>query len=233
MKNYELKNDEIVLYRGSVVVLPDGKKEKESRLKKIESELSLTNENLVFTTKIKKVFQKETCETEIYPIDHIKIYQDRPHIMLKGKSVDIYFIGTEKFIEFPDKKAAKTFTDTALRAITGHSKFVRGIKKAQKEVDETSKALNVDIVGVAKTVVGIATNVAIENSAVAGASKGSKFLGMLARNAKKKNDNKPLLAATTDDTVKKLKEIKELLDEGVITQEEFEKMKKECLGGLE
>ena len=81
--------------------------------------------------------------------------------------------------------------------------------------------------------VGIATNVAIENSAVAGASKGSKFLGMLARNAKKKNDNKPLLAATTDDTVKKLKEIKELLDEGVITQEEFEKMKKECLGGLE
>lgn len=232
MENYELKNDEVVLYRGNVLFL-DGKKEKVSSFKNVVCELALSNLNVIFTTKTKKMFQKEMIETEIYPIEHIKIYQERPHIMLKGKNVEISFIGTEKLIEFPDKKEAKLFSDTALRLITGNSKFVRGVKKAQKEVEETSNALNIDIVGMAKAAVGVATNLAVENAAVAGASKGSKFLGMLAKNVKKKKENQPLLTATTDDTVKKLKEIKELLDEGIITQEEFEKMKKECLGNIE
>ena len=81
MKNYQLKNDEVILYRGSVMVLPNGKKEKVSKLKNVEQELILTNTDFVFETRIKKVFQKEEIVTEVYSIEQIKIYQDAPHIL--------------------------------------------------------------------------------------------------------------------------------------------------------
>lgn len=227
MENYELTADEVVLYHGQVALLSDGKESKVSKMKKVETELVLTNLNFVFITKTKQVFKQEKVETEICSADTVKFYRDAPHILKKGTIVEVYFKGGEKFIEFPDKKQARVFGDTALRLVSGHSKFVRGVKKAQKEIKETEEALDVDITGIAKTAVGVATEVAI-GAPTAGKGAVNK-LSFFAKILKKKSDEKKALPENSQDRIEKLTQLKEMLDNGTITQEEFEALKKECL----
>ena len=227
MEHYELQIDEVVLYHGDVILLLDGKKAKESTFKKVETELILTNHNFVFITKTKKILKKESLDTEIFAKDTVKFYKESPHILKKGKKVEIYFKGGEKFIEFPDKKQAKLFGDTALRLVSGYSKFVRGVKKTQKEIKETGDALDVDITGVAKSAVGLATEMAI-GAPMAGKGAVNK-ISLFAKIAKKRSDEKKALASPSEKRLEKLKQLKEMLDEGAITQEEFDRLKKECL----
>ena len=228
MENYELIKDEVVLWHGDVVLLPGGKAVKESALKKVQTELILTNFNFVFITKTKRVFQKAEMEREIYATGDVKYYKDSPYILKKGNIVEIYFEGAEKFIEFADKKQARIFGDTALRLVSGHSKFVRGVKKAQKEIKETEEALDVDITGIAKTAVGVATEMAI---GLPTAGKGAtNKLSLFAKILKKKGDEKKALPEKSEDRLEKLAKLKEMLDNGTITQEEFETLKKEYLG---
>ena len=220
MNHYELQNDEVALSHEQAFIV--------NELKRAEVEVLLTNFNFVFIKRIKQFLKKDTYEVEIYGVDTVKIYNDLPHIIKKNKVVEIYFKGTEKFLEFASKKQATKFADTALRLISGQSKFVRGVKKTQKEIVHTSEELNVDIVGASKKAVGIAGDVVIGASAVKGAKKSTQVFGMIAKALKgQKAENQSLPSA--DNKIVKLKELKELLDSGAITQDEFEKMKAECI----
>lgn len=181
MENYELQADEVVLYHGQVALLIDGKQAKTAKLKKVETELILTNLNFVFITKTKHVFKQELIDREIHGANTVKFYKESPYILKKGNIVEIYFTGGEKFIEFADKKQARVFGDTALRLVSGYSKFVRGVKKAQKEIKETETALDIDITGTAKTVVGVATDAVIIASGASTAKKGTKAVGLIAK----------------------------------------------------
>lgn len=183
MENYILREDETVLFKSRVQMQITSKK-------KIEVELLLTNLNFVFI-RDKKFFSK-SIENEVFDVKNVKIYDATYQIVRKNKKVEIYMIGVEKFLEFPTLKSAKEFTDIALKLVSGYSKFVRGIKKAQKSVKETEDALDIDIKETTKKAVAFAGEVAVvmgENSK----SPKMKFFGNVAKSIKEvsgRNKNK-------------------------------------------
>ena len=177
MENYILRDDETVLFKSKVEMQITSKK-------KIEVELLLTNLNFVFI-RDKKLFAKKV-ENEVYDVKSVKKYDATYQIIRKNKKVEIYMIGVEKFLEFSTQKEAKEFTDVALKLVSGYSKFVRGVKKAQKSVKETEDALDIDIKETTKKAVAFAGEVAIvmgENSK----SPKIKLFGNIAKGIKEVN----------------------------------------------
>lgn len=239
MKNYELANDEVILYHGPVVVLPDGKPEEQKLFRKEECELILTNHNVVFLTNVKQLFRKEFVQKEIFGIDMIKCYNEAPYIVREKNMIEIYFLGAEKFVMFAEKKEAKEFANKILKAASGYSKLVRIVKNIQREIRETDKALNIDTVGIAKMILGIATTAAIELSSIpVGSSKKQglppiKVLGAVAKAFKKNSTPKLPVATLSEEKIKELMQLKSLLDNKIITQEEFDQRKEECLYRVE
>ena len=176
MENYDLKENETVLYRHEVLVLPITKK----RDKTIsESELWLTNLNIVICTPKKKLL-RTVFETEVYSVADVKRYDERVQVINRGKIVDIYLKNKELFLEFKKSSEAKLFSDIALRLISGESKFVRGVKKVRKEIRETDDALEIDTIGIAKATAVIAADMAIGVASLPGAGKKVKTIGVMA-----------------------------------------------------
>ena len=181
MKNYTLREDEIVLFKCKVKV-------KSLNDKCDEVELLLTNLNIVFLGNANK---------EVHDVKSIKVYNSTYQVIRKSNNVEIYMLKTEKCIEFPSVKLAKEFTDTSLRLVSGYSKFVRGVKKAQRVVEETNQALNIDIGKAIKNTATVVGSVAIEVSGLSTVGKKTKLLGNIAKgiihskpNAKPEQKNK-------------------------------------------
>lgn len=221
MKHFQLAKDEVVLYQNEVLVTHVGEEEKESKRKKTETEFALTNHKFVFIVKTKRLLFGEKVEVEELLFDQVKVYNDLPYIVREEDTIAVYFTEQEKRIHFANKKEAKSFFELALKTVSGHSKFIRGIRKAQKGIDNTSEALGVDIRGVAKEAAAVAVTVV--------ASGKGKIVKAIAKAAMDRKEKKALNAAVKEDDFDKLERLKLLLDEGAITQEEFEKMKKEIL----
>ena len=200
MEHYELQQDEVILYHTNIMFSSSTPKKKDNSTPKFPTEFLLTNFNFVFITRTKRLLAKEKVSVETYSIENVKFYQGRPHIIKKGKKAEIYFLDTEKFIEFENKKEATLFTDTALRLISGQSKFVRAVKKVQKEIQETGDQLDIDINGIAQTAFDVTAAVAITASGLEGASKKTKLLGAIAQTLKDKKQKNvtPLLEAPKD-----------------------------------
>ena len=224
MKHYVLQKDEVTLFHGQASI----QSEKGKKTKELDCEIILTNLNFVFTTTIKSLFKKE-FETEIFELSAVKIYKDSPYILCDNNIVEIYFEGCEKFIVFENKKEAKEFTNQALKATSGNSKFVRIIKKVQQQIAETNEALNIDIMGAVKTTANVATTVALNAGEMPGAGKKLKKLGFVSNLIAKKKDNDTPLISSANNKLEKVKELKLLLDEGTITEEEFQQLKQEYL----
>lgn len=172
MENYQLKSNEVILFKGIVNDLQDNKK-------KIQKELILTNLNIVLVTTIKKLFKTEVVMEE-YKVEDIKTYNGTSQVIRKGASVDVYLLSCEKFLQFDKIKQAKEFTQAALRVASGYSKFVRGVKKVQQTVQETNEALDIDIVDIAKKTAIVTGSVAIELAASSDAGKKTKMFGKIA-----------------------------------------------------
>lgn len=235
MRNYELANDEVILYHGPVTVLPDGKPEGKKFFKREECELLLTNHSVVFLTNVKQFLKRDFVQKEIFGIDMIKYYNEAPYVVREKDMVEIYFLGAEKFVVFADKKEAKEFTNKILKAASGYSKLVRIVKNIQREIRETDKALDIDTVGIAKMILGIATTAAIDLSALpvdVSKKRGLppiKVFGAIAKAIKKNNTPKLSAATLSEEKIKELMQLKSLLDDKLITQEEFDQRKEECL----
>ena len=220
MEHYQLQTDEVVLFHAQASLEKGGKK--------TEAEVVLTNLYFVFINKTKRFLKKAEIDTERYAAQDVKRYNDTPHIIRKGKKVEVYFKNTERFIEFATGKEASTFANAALRLVSGQSKFVRAVKKVKKEVRATDEALGTDIVGTTKKAAGIATDIAVAVGGVKDAGKKMKLLGTVAgvfKGRSKETQPKEEKPTSNADTIAKLKELKEMLDNGTITQDEFEKMK--------
>ena len=142
MENYILKSDETVLYRGSVVVMPDGKSEAKNVKK---ADLLLTNFSIVIITQTKKLL-KTVTEVEVYRTADVKTYDESVQVIRRKAVVDVYLKTGELFFDFKKEKEAKLFCDKALRLISGESKLVRSVKKVKKEIKETDEALDINIV---------------------------------------------------------------------------------------
>lgn len=178
MDYYTLRNDEVGLYHGPISMVSSGKG---GRSNNSQYEILLTNLNFVFIKKTKQLFKKEQVDVEIYDINTIKEYRDRPHIIQKKAVVELYFLSTEKFIEFPNKKEARIFCDHALRVTSGKSKLVRGVKKVQRDIAETNEALDIDVVDIAVKTAKLAIGVAADVGSYEDAGKKVKFVGRIAK----------------------------------------------------
>ena len=200
MKNYELKEDEVVLFKGMVCLLSDWKDKKECVY---NTELLLTNYNVVLTTKIRKLISSIE-EQRVYCIEDIKVYDQSVQVIRKKKMVDMYFLSAEVFLVFEKEKSAKEFCDKTIKLRDGNSKFVRSVKKAQKAIGETNEALDIDMVEIAKKTGALACDIVSGLGTVNGAGKTVKGVAKIAEivqmGAKTRKKEKFLEQPTYNDT---------------------------------
>ncbi len=234
MENFVLQPNESVLYKG------EGRfaNRNESLLSSQRLEIILTNLNLVFVEKTKKVFSKEQVAVEAHPVEEIKIYNGVPQIKQKNTMAEIYFTNEEKSISFFSKHELHKFVNAVNRLLTGKSMAVRGADKVKNAVNLVDDTLGVNTMGAVKTIV--------ENGVV-----GAVFHGLGKQHRSQKNETvfKQVVSATVDSLEQKevsqksgekesipvdkqiemVKKLKELLDAGIINQEEFDMKKKEIM----
>ena len=189
MENYTLKENEVILYRGSATLLPNGKSNENNA---VMNDLILTNFNIVITVKKKKLL-KTVTETLIYSISDIKIHDEKIQVIRRKTVVDIYLKATELFLDFKKEKEAKLFCDNALKEISGESKLVRSVKKTKKAIKETNEALDIDVLEIAKATATTACEAASNLGTVKGIGKGTQILSsvantLLGNSKKKKNE---------------------------------------------
>ena len=99
MEHYNLDEDEVVLYKGDVVF-----KEKTQ-----STQIILTNKNLVFIDVVKKIFAHDEIETQIYPVNEIKMYEGVPQVKAKSNDVEIYLKTKELEFGFQSKNEVYKF----------------------------------------------------------------------------------------------------------------------------
>ena len=200
MENYILENDETVLYRGSVVVMPDGKSEAKNVKK---GDLLLTNFNIVIITQTKKLL-KTVTDVEVYRTSDVKTYDESVQVIRRKSVVDVYLKTGELFLDFKKEKEAKLFCDKALRLISGESKFVRSVKKVKKEIKETDEALDINIEGAVVNSAKMAAAITVGVATVPGVGKKTKILGKIAETLlgeKQKNKTESLPEAKSETAV--------------------------------
>ena len=173
---------------------------------------------------VKKLL-KEQVDVKTYLIDTIKIYKDKPQLKVNGLLVEIYFANGEYTLEFPDKKEAKKFVGEALKEITGKNLFVRAVEKVKDTVAMVDETLGIDSVGITKVAVGKGVGL-LTNKGKSVKKVVSKTGGLLGGKTKKVKTEE----LSPEEQAKALEHFKKLFDEGVITQEEFDKKKKQIIG---
>lgn len=137
MENYKLAEDEVVLYKGVVT-------QKKSQ---VESELILTNLNIVFITKYETLEEKQVCvNVEKYPVADIKIYKEEPQIKTKGLAVEIYLLTTEIEFIFKSLLELRKFIKQAVNLLTGKTKAERMSEKIKNSIGLINETLDVDCV---------------------------------------------------------------------------------------
>ena len=198
MENYTLKDNEIILYRGEAVLMPDGKTDGKNA---VTSDLLLTNHNIVISIKKRKLMRTMT-ETFVYSLSDVKVYDEKVQVIRRKDTVDIYLKDCELFLGFAKEKEAKQFCDNAIREISGESKFVRSVKKTRKVIKETNEALDIDIVEIAKTTASVACDVTANLGTVKGAGFGTRMISSVAntlRGNSKKNKTELLTTSNSNE----------------------------------
>ena len=251
MENYSLQPNEAVLYKGRATFgnnktssdLLLTKTMSTLLLTKTSSELLLTNINVVVITKTSKPFSKEQVDLKIFPVEDIKVYNDVPQIKQNGLMVEIYLTNTEIILDFDSKSAAHKFANTANELITGKSMSERGAEKFKGALNLVDDTLGISTVGTIKSVVenGVVGNVfgTFGKKAQAKAKGGNTLTEIFSVTkdliGKKTNEEEsPKIetspAMSVDGQIETLKKLKDLLDTGIITQEEFDAKKKQIMG---
>jgi hypothetical protein len=225
MKNFSLGSNEALLFEGSVV------RKNTTNSKAIRVSLYLTNLNLIFEIIHRKLFAKSEVEIEYIPISQIKVYNDIPQIKTSGYEVTVFFLDHEEEYSFDERKEARKFTNISYKLITGKDLGDRGSEVVKAGLSKIDNALGINTM---ETVSGILERGVI--GSVIGGIKGKKSskaqvaseaIGLAKEIISEKD--KP---TEQENAVEKLKQIKELLDAGIITQEEFEAKKYEIINNI-
>lgn len=224
MENYSLQANEVLLYKGEI---NNG------------VEIILTNLNLVIVKKIPKLFKKVQVKAFVYSKDDIKIYNDVPQVKQKESSVEIFLTSEEIEVEFCSRTEAHKFVNIAYELLTGKSMVERGaekIKNAIKLVDDTLGFDTMDTVknvmenGIAGSLLGgIGKKVGEKNKSSAVKETGSVAKGVMGAVATITASRTIEKTEDYNEKIENVKKLKELLDEGILTQEEFDEKKKQLL----
>ena len=231
MTHYTLQPNESVLYQGNVSL------EKRNGT----AELILTNLNLVFVITIKKFLAKSQIEVEAYPVEEIKIYNNAPQIKQKNSRVEIFLSCGEFVANFDSMFEAGKFVNSALRLLTGKSLAERSADKVKGAVGLVDDTLGINTVDTVKNVLenGITGSLlgGIGKKPIPSSKRSStarEVVG-IAKDLLGTSTQREAIPATTtpsftDEQLETLKKLKELVDMGVLTQEEFDAKKKQLLG---
>lgn len=138
MDNYKLQSNEVVLYKGDVVLLNEN-----NTLK-----LILTNLNFVFIPQ-----HNENLPIEIYPIEDVKMYQGLPQIKTKANNVEIYFLTSEKEFSFNSKIELHKFTKEATKLLTGKTTAERNAEKVKNAIGLVDNTLGINTVSAVGSVI--------------------------------------------------------------------------------
>ena len=136
MLDYKLREDEVVLYKGFVTLTDTGE----------TKQLLLTNLNLVFISKYKKLNADTEVFVDTMPVGEIKIYQEEPQIKVKGTSVEIYFLTKEIEFNFATKSDLHKFMHEIKDLLSGKTK--QEIKAEKKERTQEIVNTSVKVAGV-------------------------------------------------------------------------------------
>lgn len=221
MEEYVLSSDEVLLYEGTVI-----------RNEQEDVNMKLTTVALVFSWDVTTGrFRKKVTEhfVNIIPLENIKIYNDAPQIKQTGSKVVIQTLFGDETVELEGFFKARTFAAKILEAITGTNTSQRGAKKVNSAISLVDDALGVDTVGTAKDII----ENGIVGSVLGGLGKKREKTAKVvaAGNLLQESLRKPSESSemTYDEKIEAVKKLKELLDVGILTQEEFDKKKKELL----
>jgi hypothetical protein len=172
----------------------------------------------------------------------MKIYNNAPQIKRKNSRVEIFLTCGEIVINFDSMFEASKFINAALRLLTDKTMAERGADKFKGAVGLVDNTLGINTVGTVKNVLenGIAGTLlggfGKKSAPVAKrASTAREVVGIakeLMGTTAPLQEARPAIAplAPTDEQLETLKKLKELVDMGVLTQEEFEAKKKQLLG---
>lgn len=241
MGSYKLESKETVLYKGEILNFSANEKHN-SIGSTISYELMLTNLNMIFVTKVKKLLSKEELSYIAIPIENIKSYDGNPQIKQKGTNFVLFFSDQEYSFSLPNKFEAIKFHNKIMELVTGKSVAVRNSEKFKSAVDLVDNTLGIDSLG---TVNGVLQN-GVKGVLFNGISKKTEGLKPSSKKIIGKvldvlvNDNeretKNIEQAKTeknnfidDEQIEAIKKLKNLLDLGVLSQEEFDTKKKEIL----
>lgn len=231
MTIYTLQPNESVLYQGNVSL------EKRNG----SAELILTNLNLVFVITTKKLLAKSQIEVETHPVEEIKFYNNIPQIKQKNTRVEIFLICDEIIVSFESMFEAGKFVNTALRLLTGKTMAERGADKVKGAVGLVDDTLGINTIGTVKNILenGIAGTLLGGLGRKANPTTKGKTTREVASIDKDLLGTKALqeslpsstsMSTPTDEQLETLKKLKELVDAGILTQEEFDTKKKQLLG---
>ena len=209
MEEYVLASNEIVLYEGECFYLSD---------LKTKCKIILTNLNIVLESLKRKLFKTEIEEIKTYNVTDVKIYLNEPQIKLNDTTIVFYFVNEVLSLFFSEKKEAKKFYSKVMELATGKTGLKRGLEKVVGAVDDT---LGIDSVGTVENAFSKS-----KLGGIFGLIKKKDKKGEVAANGNFENSSVGTNNDDFDSRVEKLKKLKELLDQGVLTQEEFDEQKK-------
>lgn len=233
MEPYVISPDEVTIYTGN------------ANRNNSNVDVLLTNKALVLTRyeQIGGFFKRQNVPfNTVYSVEDIKTYQEAPQIKQKMSKVIIQTLQGDEELTFTNPLEANKFQRKALEWATGKKMGKRGADKVKGAISTVNDALGIDTVDTAKSI--------LENGAlgsvgglILGGVKGKK--GKILRGAldvmeevgaQKKQASAPVeqipaeITQTFDEQIEAVKKLKDLLDAGILSEEEFEKKKKEIMG---
>lgn len=223
MESYSLQTNEVILYKSEPC---NG------------IEIMLTNLNIIILKKTQKLFKKAQVETFVYSKDDIKVYNGVPQVKQKDSSVEIFLSSEEIKVNFYSRIEAHKFVNSVYELLTGKSITMRGAEKVKNAINLVDTTLGIDTMNTVKNVMengipgsllgGIGKKVGIKNksSGLKEAVNVAKDLIGVATNTETQTTEK---AEDYNEKIENVKKLKELLDAGILTQEEFDEKKKRLL----
>ena len=101
--------------------------------------------------------------------------------------------------------------------------------KAKESISHTTQALGIDVAKIAKETAAIGLKTATTMATIQNPTK-KKFIGTIAKQFLPNESNKNTQLLSNAEQVEQLTKLKKLLDDGAITQSDYEKLKSQILG---
>lgn len=242
MNTYTFDQDEVLLFRCEAYIADNST---------CLYRLLVTNKYVVFMPYNSTYDGKTDYEERKIPLSEIKIFEGQPQVKFYNETIELYLLNEVFAIIIQDKKQAKEFVSTINKQLTGKSAYERNTEKVGKAIGVIDKAFGINTVESMKEIItnGIGSKINIfgklgkkSNDKSKNKSEKTNDVGQTARlifssikTVEQKSEQERQIAEEKakneafDVMCDKLIKIKNLLDAGAITQEEYEKSKAEIM----